>query len=35
MEASGEVNLTTLTQSSTSDLKQGEGLLDAFDMGAI
>jgi uncharacterized membrane protein YjgN (DUF898 family) len=35
MEATGEVNLTTLTQSSTSDLKQGEGLLDAFDMGAI
>ncbi len=35
MEASGEVNLITLTQSSTSDLKQGEGLLDAFDMGAI
>jgi uncharacterized membrane protein YjgN (DUF898 family) len=35
LEASGEVNLMTLTQSSTSDLKQGEGLLDAFDMGAI
>lgn len=35
MEASGEVNLLTLTQSPTSDLKQGEGLLDAFDMGAI
>ena len=35
MEASGEVNLAALTQSSTGDLKQGEGLLDAFDMGAI
>jgi uncharacterized membrane protein YjgN (DUF898 family) len=35
LEAFGEVNLITLTQSSTSDLKQGEGLLDAFDMGAI
>ena len=35
MEASGEVYLLTLTQSPTSDLKQGEGLLDAFDMGAI
>ncbi|MEK6637601.1 MAG: YjgN family protein [Pseudomonadota bacterium] len=35
LEASGEVNLLTLTQSQTADLKQGEGLLDAFDMGAI
>lgn len=35
MEASGEVNLGDLTQSSTKGLKQGEGLLDAFDMGAV
>jgi uncharacterized membrane protein YjgN (DUF898 family) len=35
MECGGEVNLTTLTQSSTRNLGQGEGLLDAFDMGAI
>lgn len=35
MEASGEVNLTDLTQSSTRSLRQGEGLLDAFDMGAV
>ena len=35
LEAGGEVNLDALTQSSTRELKQGEGLLDAFDMGAI
>lgn len=35
LEASGEINLDALTQSSTRELKQGEGLLDAFDMGAI
>ncbi len=35
MEAGGEVNLATLTQSETRELKQGEGLLDAFDMGAM
>lgn len=35
MEASGEVNLGDLTQSPTKGLKQGEGLLDAFDMGAV
>jgi uncharacterized membrane protein YjgN (DUF898 family) len=35
LEAGGEVNLATLTQSDTRELKQGEGLLDAFDMGAM
>jgi uncharacterized membrane protein YjgN (DUF898 family) len=35
LEASGDVNLTALTQSQTRELKQGEGLLDAFDMGAM
>jgi uncharacterized membrane protein YjgN (DUF898 family) len=35
MEAGGEINLAALTQSPTRELKQGEGLLDAFDMGAI
>lgn len=35
MEAGGEIDLATLTQSSTRELKQGEGLLDAFDMGAM
>lgn len=35
LEAGGEINLDALTQSSTRELKQGEGLLDAFDMGAI
>lgn len=35
LEAGGEINLDTLTQSPTRELKQGEGLLDAFDMGAI
>jgi uncharacterized membrane protein YjgN (DUF898 family) len=35
LEAGGEVNLATLTQSTTRELKQGEGLLDAIDMGAM
>jgi Bacterial protein of unknown function (DUF898) len=35
LEAGGEINLDALTQSPTRELKQGEGLLDAFDMGAI
>lgn len=35
MEAGGEINLARLTQSQTKELKQGEGLLDAFDMGAM
>jgi uncharacterized membrane protein YjgN (DUF898 family) len=35
MEAGGEINLARLTQSDTKELKQGEGLLDAFDMGAM
>jgi uncharacterized membrane protein YjgN (DUF898 family) len=35
LEAGGEVDLRTLTQSETKELKQGEGLLDAFDMGAM
>ncbi len=34
-EIGGEINLDELTQSTTAELKQGEGLLDAFDMGAI
>ncbi len=35
MEAYGEVNLDELTQSATVVSKHGEGLLDAFDVGAI
>jgi uncharacterized membrane protein YjgN (DUF898 family) len=35
LEAGGEVNLSSLTQSETREIKQGEGLLDAFDMGAM
>jgi uncharacterized membrane protein YjgN (DUF898 family) len=35
MEAYGEVNLDELTQSETVVTKHGEGLLDAFDVGAI
>jgi len=35
LEASGEIDLAALTQSDTPELKQGEGLLDAFDVGAI
>jgi uncharacterized membrane protein YjgN (DUF898 family) len=35
MEAFGEVNLDELTQSETVVSKHGEGLLDAFDVGAI
>lgn len=35
LEAGGEIDLATLTQSNTQDIKQGEGLLDAFDMGAM
>lgn len=35
LEAAGEVDLTTLTQSTTRTPGQGEGLLDAFDVGAI
>jgi len=35
MEASGEVELATLMQSETEELRQGEGLLDAFDVGAF
>lgn len=35
MEAYGEVNLVELTQSETDRSKHGEGLLDAFDVGAI
>ena len=35
LEAGGEINLDALTQSPTRELTQGEGLLDAFDMGAI
>lgn len=35
MEVYGEVNLDDLTQSQTASPTQGEGLLDAFDVGAI
>ena len=35
MEASGEVRLDELTQSTTRTAGHGEGLLDAFDVGAI
>ena len=35
MRAYGEVNLDQLTQSQTVATKHGEGLLDAFDVGAI
>ena len=35
LEASGEIVLDELTQSSTKTAGHGEGLLDAFDMGAI
>jgi uncharacterized membrane protein YjgN (DUF898 family) len=35
MEAYGEINIDELTQSATAAPKQGEGLLDAFDVGAI
>ncbi len=35
MEIGGEINLSELTQSETDNMKQGEGLLDAIDMGAI
>ena len=35
MEARGEILLDTLTQSTTSTDRHGEGLLDAFDIGAI
>jgi uncharacterized membrane protein YjgN (DUF898 family) len=35
MHAYGEMNLDTLTQSTTREPGQGEGLLDAFDIGAI
>lgn len=35
LEARGEVNLSELTQSQTSDDSRGEGLLDALDVGAL
>lgn len=35
MEAYGEINIDELTQSETVVSKHGEGLLDAFDVGAI
>lgn len=35
MEAGGEILLDELTQSTTKTARHGEGLLDAFDMGAI
>ena len=35
LEAGGEILLDELTQSQTKTARHGEGLLDAFDMGAI
>jgi len=35
LEAGGEINLATLTQSRTPEPRQGEGLLDALDMGGF
>ncbi|APG63545.1 hypothetical protein LPB140_03770 [Sphingorhabdus lutea] len=35
MEAYGEINVDELTQSKTERSKHGEGLMDAFDVGAI
>ncbi len=35
MQGYGEVNLDDLTQSQTETSRHGEGLLDAFDVGAI
>ena len=35
LEAGGEVSLDAFTQSTTKSMRQGEGLLDAFDVGAI
>jgi len=35
LEASGEIELAGLTQSTTREPRQGEGLLDAFDVGAF
>ena len=35
MEAGGEILLDELTQSTTATARHGEGLLDAFDIGAI
>ncbi len=35
MQAYGEINVDNLTQSTTRRARHGEGLLDAFDMGAI
>jgi uncharacterized membrane protein YjgN (DUF898 family) len=35
LEIGGEINLSELTQSQSENMKQGEGLLDAMDMGAI
>jgi hypothetical protein len=35
LEAGGEIDLATLTQSSTPEPRQGEGLLDALDMGGF
>jgi len=35
LEATGEVSLSTLSQSTTALPRQGEGLLDALDVGAF
>lgn len=35
LEAHGEIDMDALTQSTTPEVNQGEGLLDAFDMGAL
>ena len=35
LEGFGEIDMDAISQSTTAELKQGEGLLDAFDMGAL
>lgn len=35
LEAFGEIEMEAISQSTTPELRQGEGLLDAFDMGAL
>ncbi|WP_298195786.1 YjgN family protein [Novosphingobium sp.] len=35
LEAFGEIDMDAISQSTTAEVRQGEGLLDAFDMGAL
>ena len=35
LEGFGEIDMDDVSQSTTTELRQGEGLLDAFDMGAL